>query len=75
MKKLTYKSLKKQFPEDATCAFCGKKNRHWDQDGFFYLRAKPDMRFDDASAACKECIEGEPGRLHAKLHGKGDGKR
>ncbi len=73
--KLTYKKLVENFPEDAICAFCGKKNEHWDQDGFFYLWTEPDMEFENGKAACKECMNGEPGRKHEELHGPGNGKR
>jgi hypothetical protein len=68
---LTYKKLTEAHPEDAVCAFCKKKNEHWDQDGFFYLWTRPDMSFQDGEASCKDCIEGEPGQLHTKLHGTG----
>jgi len=69
---LTYAKLVKMFPEDATCAFCKKKNEHWDQDGFMYLWTREGMAFDEGEAACKECMDGEPGRLHTELHGDGD---
>ncbi len=72
---LTYEELVKQRPEDAICAFCGKKNDYWDQDGFFYLWTRDAMSFEQGQAACKECTNGKPGKLHHKLHGKGNEKR
>ncbi len=72
---LTYAKLIKAHPEDAICAFCEQKNEHWDQDGFFYLWTRPELKFEDGQAACKACMDGEPGRLHQELHGQGDGSR
>jgi hypothetical protein len=72
---LTYEKLSELHPEDANCAFCGKKNDNWDQDGFFYLWTRPGMAFDEGEAACKKCMNGEPGQQHLDLHGPGDGNR
>lgn len=70
----SYEDLAAEFPEDAVCAFCGRENTHWDQDGFFYLWVHPEdgeLELEDGLAACKECCEGEPGKTHERLHGKG----
>jgi hypothetical protein len=69
---LTYNKLVKAHPEDATCAFCKKKNEHWDQDGFFYLWTRPGMAFEEGQAACKECVDGKPGQKHSEINGDGD---
>jgi hypothetical protein len=72
---LTYKDLVAAQPEDAVCAFCGKKNDNWDQDGFFYLWTRPEMELEEGQATCKECEIGEPGQKHQALHGDGNGNR
>jgi hypothetical protein len=69
---LTYEKLVAAYPEDAVCAFCKKKNENWDQDGFFYLSVRPEMEMEEGEAACKECVDGEPGQKHLDLHGPGD---
>ena len=69
--KLTYKKLVASYPEDATCSFCKNKNEHWDQDGFFYLWTRTGMEFGDGEAACKECVDGEPGQKHLEINGPG----
>lgn len=68
---LTYEKLVADYPKDAVCAFCGKKNDNWDQEGFFYLWTKPGMEFEDGAAACRKCMDGEPGRKHSELHETG----
>ena len=69
---LTYEKLIEQYPEDAICAFCGKKNTHWDQEGFLYLWTdSTKTQLADGRPACKECCDGEPGKQHERLHGKG----
>ena len=69
---LEYEDLVAQFPDDVNCAFCGKPN-DWDEEGFFYLWTEPGVtELEAGQAACKECREGEPGRIHEELHGPGD---
>ena len=63
------------YPDDALCAFCGKKNDNFDEDGPFYLWTRPDMAFHEGEAACKSCEAGKPGKDHLKLHGESDGNR
>ncbi len=72
---ITLEWLKKNHPEDATCAFCGEPNDNWDKEGFFFLWTRSDMIFEDGEAACKACMDGEPGERHFALHGPGKGKR
>ena len=67
--------LQENYPEDATCAFCGEPNDNWDKAGFFYLATLPEMEFDEGKAACRACDEGEPGLKHLRLHGPGNGNR
>lgn len=69
---VTLKQLAKQFPEDATCAFCGKENDYYDGEGYFYIWPKVGMEFSDGQAACKACVAGKPGKMHDKLHGSGN---
>lgn len=57
--------------DDSICTFCGGEN-DFDEDGYFYLWTRPGMSFEDGEPACKACREGEPGRKHEALHGKGD---
>ncbi len=66
------KNLIKRNPEDANCAFCGKENDYYDEDGFFYLWTKANAEFASGQAACKACVNGKPGKMHNKLHGAGD---
>lgn len=58
--------------EKKLCSFCGKPNKYKDEEGYFYLQTEPDMEFGDGQPACKACVNGEPGRKHDALHGKGD---
>jgi hypothetical protein len=67
-----YAALVKLYPDAAYCAFCGERNDHWDESGFFYLSTRPEMKFGEGEAACKACCDGEPGAKHEALHGKGD---
>jgi hypothetical protein len=68
---VTYEELIEQFPKEATCAFCGERNEHWDEDGFFYLWTDPKKTTPaDGRAACEKCCAGEPGKQHESLHGK-----
>jgi len=59
------------YKDDSICSFCGQKNDA-DKDGYFYLWTRPGMSFDEGEPACRSCREGEPGRLHEKLHGSGN---
>jgi hypothetical protein len=72
---MTLEELIKLNPEAGLCAFCGKRNDHWDDSGFFYLSTRPGMALEEGEAACKACTEGEPGALHEALHGTGNGNR
>ncbi len=69
---VTLKELVEEFPEDAVCAFCGKKNDYYDEDGFYYLQTRPEMELGEGEAACKACVKGKPGKMHDKLHGSGN---
>jgi hypothetical protein len=60
--------------EDKLCDFCGEPN-DFDEDGFFYLWPERGMTFEEGKPACKACRDGEPGKKHDKLHGKGNGNR
>ena len=72
---ITLEWLTENYPEDASCAFCGEPNECWDKDGFFFLWTRPGMTFDEGEAACNECMDGDPGQRHFALHGSGNGKR
>ena len=30
------------------------------------------MEFEEGQAACKECVDGEPGQKHSEINGDGD---
>lgn len=72
-----YKAAVVGDPIGAVCFFCGILNDNWDENGFFYLwtDASKEFSFEDGKAACKACCAGEPGQIHERIHGKGNGQR
>jgi hypothetical protein len=55
-------------PEGVTCGWCGRENDFADDCGFFWITPTG----DDSRPACRECYEGEPGRLHVARYGQGE---
>ncbi len=58
-------------PKKNLCYFCGEVNKYIDKDGARYLWTDEGQAFEDGKPACKACCEGEPGKQHERLHGKG----